>query len=419
MTFSLVESGVTGVAFRGAAGDLWRCKRHEVILSGPAETGKTFAALHKLDALMWRYSHAQAAIVRKTYKSTVSSVIQTYVNKVLAPGAGIIPYGGERPDWFDYPNGSRVWVAGMDSADKVLSSERDFIYVNQAEELSVDDWETLGTRCTGRAGNTPYAQLFGDCNPASRNHWIVERAKVGTLSLLKSEHRDNPMLYDEAGGLTAQGTRTMETLEALTGSRRKRLYEGEWFSAEGLVYEEFSREVHVCERPREDLRHFIVGCDEGYTNPSVALVIGVDGDGRAHVIEEFYQRRVLQAAFVDVCRDIYQRYHPDAFYVDPSAAGLIAEMQSAGLPALGGTNDVSDGIQAVKQRFVVQGDGRPRLTINADCVNLISEMEAYVWAHGRDGTALDKPGKDDDHAEDALRYAVSALAGALDGQLFY
>ena len=93
----------------------------------------------------------------------------------------INPYGGDKtPDRYIYPNGSVIWLGGMDNPDKVLSSERDFIYVNQAEELAEGDWETLKTRCNGRAGNAPYAQLSGDCNPGGSKHWIRERAKRGS-----------------------------------------------------------------------------------------------------------------------------------------------------------------------------------------------------------------------------------------------
>ena len=36
-------------------------KAQEVILAGPAETGKTFACCHKMDALLWKYAGAGGA----------------------------------------------------------------------------------------------------------------------------------------------------------------------------------------------------------------------------------------------------------------------------------------------------------------------------------------------------------------------
>lgn len=403
-TYNVIEGAGNGVILRGAARELWACHAHEVIISGPAETGKTWAALHKLDMLLWKYPKAQAAIVRKTYKSTVSSVLQTYANKVVCEA--VRPFGASHPEWYDYPGGSRLWVGGMDNPDKVLSSERDFIYVNQAEELSLADWETLATRCTGRAGNAPYAQLFGDCNPGALDHWIRLRATSGALTLLRSYHADNPSLYDATGQLTEQGRRTLDVLNALTGVRRKRLLEGEWATAEGAVYDEFTRETHVCQRPGP-WRSVILGVDEGYTNPGVILALGLDGDGRAHIIEEFYARRVLQDAFVAEAKRMTEAHNAAELWVDPSAAGLIAELRRAGLVAHPAQNAVTEGIQAVKARLAVAGDGRARLTVDPSCVNLIAEFESYVWKQGT--TRREEPEKANDHAMDALRYAVMGL----------
>ncbi|MFA4972559.1 MAG: terminase large subunit [bacterium] len=404
-TYSVVEGAPDGVVMRGAAKELWLCKDHEVIISGPAETGKTYAALHKLDALLWKYPRAQAVIVRKTYKSTVGSVLQTFANKVACKA--VRPFGAAHPEWYDYPNGSRLWVGGMDNSDKVLSSERDFVYVNQAEELELSDWETLATRCTGRAGNSPYAQLFGDCNPSVLDHWIRKRAAAGALVLLRSRHQDNPALYDAWGNLTEQGERSLAVLDALTGVRRKRLLEGEWATAEGAVYEEFARDVHVARRTVA-WRAVVLGVDEGYTNPGVILAVGVDGDGRVHVIEEFCQRHVLQGAFVMEAQRMARAYHVSAVYVDPSAAGLIAEMRSIGLPAIAGNNEVTPGIQAVKATLAVAGDGKPRFSADPSCVNLISEFESYIWKEN-DGSRREEPEKMNDHTMDALRYAIQGI----------
>jgi phage terminase large subunit len=237
--------GGGGYEPRGAAVALWRCRDHEVLLSGPAETGKTLACLHKLDALAWKYPGMQAVIVRKTYNSVIGSCLQTYTRKVLGPDTPVVAYGGSRPEWFDYPNGSRVYVGGMDKPGKVLSSERDVIYVNQAEELALADWETLTTRCTGRAGNMPYAQMMGDCNPGAPSHWILKRRDAGSLTMLESRHVDNPTLFTAAGEITEQGKRSMAVLDALTGVRKARLRDGRWVQAEGGIYEQWDVARHL------------------------------------------------------------------------------------------------------------------------------------------------------------------------------
>jgi hypothetical protein len=121
-----------------------------------------------------------------------------------------------------------------------LSAEFDMICVSQAEELSLMDWETLTTRTTGRAGNMPYSQTVGDCNPAAPTHWILSRAKEDKLTLFRSSHKDNPELYDQATGRITE----MGELRTLSGSRLMRLYHGLWALPEGAIYDVFDEEKH-------------------------------------------------------------------------------------------------------------------------------------------------------------------------------
>ena len=290
----------------------------------------------------------------------------------------------------------------MDNPSKVLSGERDFIYVNQAEELALDDWETLLTRATGRAAHAPYAQLLGDCNPAGSKHWIRER---GSLTRLVSVHGDNPTLYDEDGNLTERGRNTMEALDRLTGVRRARLLEGKWVSAEGVVYDNFDAFIHVMERKRDEFVLWALTIDEGYTNPAVILLVGFDSDGRAHVAGEWYERGKLQEEVVRVAAAWCAERAVYMVAVDASAAGLIADLRNCGLPAEPRKGRVLDGIGMVQNMLAVQGDGRPRLTIDPGCRNLINEFESYVWKEGKD-----EPVKEFDHALDALRYLLAGIS---------
>lgn len=388
---------------RGGAAGLIYAHDREAILSGPAETGKTLASCWKIHLICCKYPKAQGAIIRKTYKSVHGSCCQTF-ERVIA-GFPVERYGGERVERYKYANGSTIWIAGMDNPDKVLSSERDFIYVNQAEELTENDWELLATRCTGRNAVIPHPQLFGDCNPSGTRHWIRERAKAGKLALLTSAHTDNPTLYDEAGKLTEQGRRTLATLDSLTGVRRQRLLLGQWATAEGAIYDMFDAAVHVTERPASDFKTWYLAMDEGYTHPAVILLVGVDSDGRWHIAREFYESGKLQSDVVAQARQWFTEFHCSLAAVDESAAGLIADLQNAGVAAVGAKGRVLDGIQAIQNRLKVAGDGKSRLTVAPSCVNMANEFESYRWAEGKDA-----PRKECDDAADAIRYLHAALA---------
>jgi len=385
------------------------------MLHGPAETGKTVSALWKLHLCALKHPAASIVIARKTQTSVYSSVLQAWRNKVVMDTEGVTAYGGGKPEWFDYPNGARVWIAGLDKPGKILSSEHDIIYVNQAEELEVDDWETLTTRTTGRAGHMPYAQTIGDCNPAWPTHWMYHRP---SLKLFYSEHRDNPMLYDPAtGDITVQGERTMAVLEALTGVRRDRLLYGKPSQAEGAVYDEWHAGTHLVDRfeiPAGWRRFRVV--DFGYTNPFVCQWWAVDGDGRMYRYREIYHtgRTVAEHAKQIVALSEGERIENTICDHDAEDRATLAD---GGIPNGAAYKDVSVGIQTVKDRLKAAGDGMPRIYFLRDSLvetdpSLVAarkptcteqEIDAYVW---NDKVRKEEPHKADDHGMDAMRYAA-------------
>lgn len=401
----VANAGKTGYELRGANRALLSAPEHEVILSGPADTGKTIAACVKIHLICVRCPGAQGAIVRKTKTSLRGTVLNTFNRVVKNQGVAIL--GGEHPTRYLYPNGSMIWLGGMDDPDKVLSAERDFIYCNQTEELTLNDWEMLATRCSGRASVIKIPQLFGDCNPGGSKHWIRERANQGRLRLLVTTHKDNPTIYNPDGSLidSDEVRRRMAVLDNMTGVRKLRLKDGIWATAEGAVYEMFNAaSVHVKIRERGEMKRFFLAMDEGFTHPAVILVIGEDNDGRWHCFREFYKSNIIPEDVVATAKLWNTEFKCSMAGVDESAAGLIASLKKLGVNAVGGKGRILDGIQAIQNRLKVQADGRPRLTVDPSCVNVINEFESYVWKPERD-----VPEKEFDHAMDAFRYLRDAL----------
>src|SRR3990172_6268513 len=235
----MVISRPSQMKFRGAALALQSRRAGEIVISGPSETGKTIAALALVDKLAREHPKLRGAIVRKVHADMHSTVLDVFKRYVLRPDVTV--FGGEKPEWYKYPNDSILYVGGMDRPGRVAVGALDVAYVNQAEELTLPHWETFTTRVTGRAGVLQPGLLLGDCNPGPPTHWIKARSQI---TMLESRHEDNPILYDDAGTITEQGKRTMVILDALTGVRKERLRHGRWVSAEGTVYE-FDQALHL------------------------------------------------------------------------------------------------------------------------------------------------------------------------------
>ena len=354
--------------------------------------------------------------MRQTRASLTDTALVTWERDVLGLDHPLVAGGGMRLHRHSYAfgNGSEVVIAGLDKPSRVLSAEYDIICVVQTEECYEADWELLSTRL--RNHRMPYQQMLGDCNPEHPQHWIRQRSNTGTLELWHTTHEDNPLLWD-GDDWTDYGTDYLSRLDRLTGTRKARLRFGQWVQAEGAIYEEFTEAIHVTHRDRSEFQRFVAGVDEGYTNPAVLLTFGVDSDNRLHAMCEFYQRQVQQADFVQEAKRLTAEYRIETMYVDPSAAGLIAALQAANVPAEAADNAVYDGIQAVKGRLAIAGDGLPRLTYEKSCVNAISEKGMYRWKERRAGQ-VDEPEKVNDHAQDAERYVVKSMEQAITGSIF-
>lgn len=436
--FQIVESPTRGFQPYGAGRAFWGFKGREGILSGPAETGKTLTALHKLDACAWKYKGMRGAILRQTYASMPGTVLETYIKKVLGAwnpelndGRGgmdndlspVKAYGGEKPQWFDYPTGSRIYIGGMDNPQKALSGERDVIYVNQAEELALEAWEVLISRSTGRAGNMPYAQLIGDCNPDAPTHWIKERQLAGKLTLFESRHEDNPTLWDAARGeWTEQGKISLAALDSMTGVRYLRLRKGIWAAAEGVIYdvwEDGPIDGNVTEEADyiPDGGEVLWAIDDGYvgeydtstggftanSHPRVFLLCQLRENGVLCIFEESYKIKTLSDEHIaHVLAMPYPR--PEYATVDKSAAELKARLHAQDIYTRNGPASVEESIKEAMRRVGKDVNGRRTVLVHPRCKHLRREMPAY-----RRDPDTGKPIKAFDHGPDALRYKCWSL----------
>jgi hypothetical protein len=402
------------------------CRAAEAVLSGPAGTGKSRACLEKVHALATVVPGLRALIVRKTRESLTQSALVTWEENVVEEGHPMLAAGGSRGvrQAYHYPNGSEVALGGMDKASKVLSTEYDLVYAQQAEELAEHDWEALTTRL--RHGALCYQQLMGDCNPDAPTHWLKRRADSGRLRLLESRHEDNPALWDHArGSPTPQGADYLAKLDALTGARYWRLRRGLWVQAEGVVWEDWDPALHLIDRfavPQSWPRYWSV--DFGYTNPFVLQWWAADPDGRLYRYREIYRTRGLVEDHARRARELSrQEPRPRAVICDHDAEDRATLERHLGMATVPARKDVSPGIQAVAARLRKAGDGRPRLFLMRDSLDsrdpeldaakkpcrTEEELDGYVWDLSANRKKGEEPLKQNDHGADAMRYVVSHL----------
>lgn len=384
---------------RGGARALLLADDPDILIVGPAGTGKTLAACYKVHLALLKYPNSRALMCRKVLEDLKSGMLTTYINGVQPHLAGVREFGGNRfyPAEFRYPNGSVMLVVGLDKPGKVMSAEFDMILVNEATELDDDEsWQKLKSRL--RNGRMPVQQIIGDANPSFPNHWLNLRCNNGRTRRILSRHTDNPAYWDaRRNDWTPLGRQyVIDTLGDLTGVERERLLEGKWVLAEGLVYPMFATGMT---HPLDDLDGWrtVMGCDIGSTNPTAILTGHVAGDERIHISREVYRRNLSSDDILALITEEADRCDPEAIYIDPSAKGVIKSLEDRGYRAVAANNDVLEGIRQVKSVL------KRGFTIDPGCVETIKEFGAYAYPK-KSPVPTDKPEKKNDHAMDALRY---------------
>jgi PBSX family phage terminase large subunit len=448
---------------RGACKVIFDMRDEEVLISGPAGTGKSRACLEKIFMVCMLTANTRALILRKTLASLGSSALVTWRKFVIPEAVAtghVVYYGGskEEPAQYRFKNGSSVTIGGLDKATRIMSTEYDIVYVQEATECTLDDLEMITSRL--RNWNIGFQQLLMDCNPDSDKHWLKLRSNDGVTKLIESRHEDNPRLFDllpdGSHQVTERGAKYIGILDKLTGVRYKRLRLGLWVSAEGIVYEEFDPAKHILSweydendnrlpLPAEWARYWVI--DFGFVHPFVLKCYAQGSDGEIYMYREIYMtgRTVAEHAeqimsIVRPAKEIKWYNHidrvehtrieyewiepkPTAVICDHDAEGRRTFEKETGLGTQPAIKFVNDGIDLHKDRLKDGPDDLPGFYLMEDSLVELDqslrdalmptctkdEYPAYVWKVTSDGRKQDEPVKRDDHGMDTDRYMTMYL----------
>lgn len=441
---------VHAYAPRGGCKAVFESRAEEVLVSGPAGTGKSRACLEKILAVCLLTKNTRALILRKTQRSLGSTALVTWRNFVIKEAletGEVVYYGGSQQEapQYRFKNGSTVTIGGLDNPTRIMSSEYDIVYVQEATEITITDLEFIKTRL--RNWRVTFQQLIMDCNPAGDKHWLKLRCNDGKCILIESRHEDNPRLFDAEGNVTEKGAAYIAILDNLTGVRYKRLRLGLWVSAEGIIFEEFDPAYHVLDwdfdengvrlpLPWEWDRYWTI--DFGYRHPFVLKCYACDPEDDAlymyreiHMTQRTVEEHAAQIMNL-VTKDVVTEYEdhfnkimrekhetvwtepkPVAIICDHDAEGRRTFEKHTGLGTQAAVKWVNDGIDLHKQRlknekFYLMRDALVErdqwLVDNLWPVNTEEEYAGYVWKVSSDGRIMDEPVKAYDDGMDGDRY---------------
>jgi len=366
-------------------------KKRINVLYGGAGSGKSYQlALFMLFKKFIAERNKSILIVRKTmpslrisaYKLILSLISQYSLDRYL-------PIDHHKTSATLRFRDNEINFMGLDDPEKIKSAEWNYIWAEEATDLSLMDYQQLNLRL--RRQTDGINQMFLSLNPIDAFHWIntelLEKPNED-LSSLHSTYKDNKFLPDEY-------TRELEKLKEQDFTLYQIYAQGVWGVLQNLIYSNYD----VLTRFPDAFDEIIYGYDFGFTNPSAVVEIGIR-DGDYYLQEQLYEAGLTSSAFVDrlgalgINKDACQ-------YGDSNRADYIDEIYSAGYNVRGaekGAGSVINGIDTVKKY---------KIHIHADSANLLKEIRGYKFKEDRLGRVIDEPVKFNDHLMDAMRYAIT------------
>lgn len=291
-------------------------------------------------------------------------------------------------------NGSKLILRGWESIETLRGQKFDMIVLDEVAMMR-NFWlnwqEVIRPTLTDTKGEALFIST-----PKGFNHFYDLFNMEAKDTDFKSYHfttYDNPFIPKEELDKARQ---------ELTEDRFAQEYMADFRKTEGLVYKEFNRFRHVFKNlPNVSYVKTFGGLDFGFTNPCAALTIKKDRYANYWVTDEWYKTGITDAQIADYVAALKW----EECYPDPESASGIEELKRRGVnvrEVIKNKDSIRNGINTVRELFKTN-----RLRIHESCTSLIWELETYAYPDKKpDHNEEEKPIKENDHAMDALRYAL-------------
>jgi hypothetical protein len=386
------------------------------LLLGAWGSGKTKMLVWEDILLALEFPGSLGVVYRKTYPALRDTTKRDYITECPPEIIANIVKSEGREE-IEFINGSKTLFRSLDDYKKLGSTQFDRISVDEALELTKDDFLMLSMgRLRGKVG--PLRMMLAT-NPPNRDHWaydfFVEHATTDTAVFHYSTH-------DNVEHLPAE---YVARLESMPEAWKKKYVRGEWgIAVDGAaVFGEFREAFHVTDGKAIPGVPILRGWDFGFHHPACCWV-QVAPTGHVVVLHELMGKDLDLRAFGQQVIATSDRLYPYADFVDycdaagsqvndrgPSATDILR--REFKLHPRFRRMGIHESIERLRYLLGRLTNGRPLLQFDRSCVLLIDAFGGgYIMEeHPQPGKELPKKDNYYDHLVDALRYCVVGHVG--------
>ena len=348
------------------------------ILQGGTRSSKSYSALQWILVHALMEPNIVVSVVRKSFPSMRVSIMRDWQTILKDLGIWSDDNWSATEHIYTFDNGSMVEFMSIDSSEKRKGSARDYLFIDECNELSREDYFQLFIR-TRKKTIIAYNPSFGT------NHYIFNEIQTHPeSSLYVSTFLDNPFLEKSI----------IDEIERL------KYVNPEYYKIYGLglpgnnVGTIFSAELVEVIPDEADFVAF--GMDFGFSIDPTTLVAVYKWRENLYFEELLYKKGLVTSEIVAELNQLDVERNP--IWGDSAEGRLIEEIYRAGYnikPVRKGKDSIKMGIDIMHQH---------KLHILKSSVNIVREFSEYVWTVNKNGDFENIPVDYSNHAIDAIRY---------------
>jgi phage terminase large subunit len=355
---------------------LMKSRKRIKSLRGGTRSGKTYNTLiYFIVKLLQTQTPRTLTIARQTMPALRASAMRDFFE--IIDTLGLYDPANHNKTANEYHlNGHLIEFVGLTEDRRVRGRKRDDLFINEANEITLEAFRQLAFRTTG--------EIVIDYNPSEPFSWVYDDVETrDDCELCVTTYLDNPFLENTL----------IDEIERLRDA------DPEYWNVYGLgrigsgstrIFTHWK----LCDQiPQNGDRVF--GLDFGYNNPA-ALIEVTEHDNALYWRELLYQSRLTNSDLIDILRDLPEITSSSRIIADAAEPKAIEDISRAGYFIRPAYKVVKDTIDFVKSK---------PLYIHRDSTNLLREIKRYSWKTDKDQKPTDEVVKFDDHLMDAGRYA--------------